>query len=242
MLSKDHFYFGMMKKYMIAFKHIMSDIHVLRTDSNDITIKDIIVPVTYANKSKLFRYLERDYNNVGENVRTVLPIISYNFSSMTFDPTRKKSNLNQFKYETVNGIETFQYAGNPYNFNVDMSIWAMYVKDIIQIIEQVAAFFKPDFTLSVNEIPELGITKNIPIILNSIDFGFENEFVEEDRVLKCDLNFTLKGYVYPPISNESIIEHIKLGFGTKDPNQLQEEIDLDWNDITETIDKTIIKV
>ena len=241
MLSNDAFYWGMTKKYIVAFNHIINDIHVIRQDVDGNTVKDIKCPVTYATKSKLFYYLQRN-ENIGSKISTFLPRISFVITGLEFDMTRKINNLNETDIQTANGTQTFQYIGVPYNFNISMNIWSVYMHDLLQIIEQMATFFKPDFSMTVNEIPEFNIQKNIPVVLNSIELDIENEFEEEDRVLMANADFTLKGYLYPPVTDSKIIEHmrIKVIDDTLDDNKPMETILIDWDRINDEITTEII--
>lgn len=238
MLSQNHFYYNMFRKYIVAFKHIFSDIHILRTD-NGIVKKDITVPVTYASKSKLFYQLQRD-EDVARNISSILPRISFIINAMQFDATRKKSNLNEISVTIDEENESFIYSGNPYNFNVDMSIWSIYMGDLLQIIEQVTSFFRPDFVVTVNEIPELSLTRKIPVVLNNVNLDVDNEFDVDDRIVKADLNFTIKGYIYPPISDGKVIRHIKMKFGTLPSENVDESVLVDWDEINEKAITTII--
>jgi len=239
MLSKDHFYFGMFRKYIVAFSHIISDIHVLRTNENNQIVKDITVPITYASKSKLFYYLQRN-SNVGTRSRIMLPRISFIINSMAYDVSRKLSNLNECFIGTGSNTESFQYVGIPYNFTVDLNIWSVYMDDLLQIIEQLATFFKPDYSMTVNEIEEFGVTKNIPVILQGIDFDIENEFEEEDRLVRANATFEIKGYLYPSVSEQSVIHKINIAMRDLDSGETHETIKIDWDDINQTINTEIV--
>lgn len=238
MLSKDHFYYGMIKKYAVAFNHIISDIHVIRT-LNGVPKKDITVPTTYATKTKLFNYLARN-SNINDKVSIILPRISFIINGMVPDPTRKISNLNTTSVNIGDEYEEFIYSGMPYNFNIDLTIWSKYVDDLNQIIEQIASFFKSDFVIDVNEIPELGITKRIPVELNDITFDIENEYEDTDRIVTAGFNFTLKGYVYPPVNNTNIVKHIYIKMCDLDSRNVEETIKIDWNELTESVETEIV--
>lgn len=238
MLNNDHFYFSMFRKYIIAFEHIINDIHIIRTDKDDNPVKDIRIPITYATKSKLFHYIGR--NSSGRKIRTILPRISFVITGMEYDVSRKLNNLIECPVSTDIGKETFRYPGVPYNFSIEMHIWSIYMDDLLQIIEQLATFFKPDFSMTVKEIEELGVERSIPVILNGINFDIENEFDTEDRVLMANASFTLKGFLYPPIKDSNIIENIILNMKEMDMNDKTiEQINIDWDKINETIVTTI---
>lgn len=242
MLNKDFWYFNSIKTYIIAISHIFSDIHINRIDSSGKVIKDIVVPLTYSGKTKLFYKLQRD-SDVDRTISTILPRISFLFESMQRDSSRSTVYSNTISIENDGNIEEFQYNPIPYDFNFSVSLWSKYTEDILQMIEQICSFFDPDFTVTVHEIPALGITKDISVLLNDIDVQTDNEFDdEEDRIMTADLNLTLKGYIYKPISNASIIKHIIVNM--RDDNtelkEILETIDHQWDSINEKINTTII--
>lgn len=212
MLSQDHFYWEMIKKYIVAFHHLFDDVHVLRRDKSDAIIKDITVPCSYVAKSKLFYLLQRK-EEVNGRISTTLPRMSFLITGVTPDVARKEPQTNEISIAFDGETESFMYAPVPYNFNIQFSIWAEYQDDLMQILEQVGTFFKPDFTFFVEEIPELQIRRNISIVLNAMNLDIANEFSDElDRVCMADIDFTLKGYLYPPISDAEIIKIINVRF------------------------------
>lgn len=241
MLGKDHFYFNSIRNYIIAISHILDDIHVLRVDSLGNTVKDIKVPLTYAGKSKLYYKLQRD-SEIESNINTILPRISFIFDRMQRDSERSTLYSNTLTINTENGIEEFQYNPIPYNFEFTASIWAKYTDDLLQMVEQIPSFFDPDFCITVNEIPALGVTKNISILLNGIDLLTDNEFEENDRVVTADLSFTLKGFIYKPITESRIIEFIKINMHSEkdEITKLLETIEQRWNALTSEIDSSIV--
>jgi hypothetical protein len=212
MLSQDHFYWEMTKKYIVAFYHLFDDVHVIRTDKNGQVIKDILVPCSYVGKQKMFYLLQRK-EDVGGRISTTLPRMSFLITGLAPDPSRKESQLNEIPIEYHQGDEDYMYSPVPFNFTISFSVWAEYQDDILQIIEQVGTFFRPDHTFYVEEIPELDIRRNISIVLNGMNLDIVNEFGdEEDRNITADMDFTLKGYLYPPISNAEIIKIINVRF------------------------------
>lgn len=213
MLSQNHFYWEMVKKYIVAFHHLFNDIHVFRRDGDDKIVKDIIVPCSYVAKSKLFYLLQRK-DDVGSRISTTLPRMSFLITGLTPDVGRKEPSLNEIPIDYQNNdIERFMYSPVPYNFQIAFSIWAEYQDDLMQIVEQVGTFFRPDYTFFVEEIPELGIRRNISIVLNQMNLDIANEFGDEvDRTITADIDFTIKGYLYPPIKDADIIKIINIRF------------------------------
>jgi hypothetical protein len=86
-------------------------------------------------------------------------------------------------------------------------VYVRNIEDGAQIMEKILPYFTPDKTISVNLLPEMGIIKQIPIILNDVqqDIQYEGDFNTKIRTVIWTLNFKLKGYLYGPISESGII-------------------------------------
>ena len=44
------------------------------------------------------------------------------------------------------------------------------LKDGLQIVEQILPYFQPDYTITINTIPSMGIKRDVPIILNNVSY------------------------------------------------------------------------
>jgi len=221
MLGKSAFYYNIIRKYVVAFGSLFNDIHVIRSKADGTLVKDITVPITFASKDKArnqINSIHSRYNEdktIGAKIGAILPRISYTMIGMEPDPTRMINAL-QTRAQNISSSDnssTSVLVGKPFTFNFTLSIWSKYLDDMFQIIEQSLHFFNPEYTVTLKEIPEIGIESNIPISLLSVAPAFETEFDEMSwRVIRFDMDFTLKGYIYPPITDDKIIEKIKLNF------------------------------
>ena len=94
----------------------------------------------------------------------------------------------------------------------------------LQIIEQILPFFQPDYTVTVNIIPELGLKRDIPIVLN--DVGYEDTYDGEfnkRRAVIYTLAFTAKTYLYGPMTKGKIIRKAQSDLGTSTDAPLSRE-------------------
>jgi hypothetical protein len=72
------------------------------------------------------------------------------------------------------------------------------IEDGTQIIEHILPYFTPDYTIKLNLIPEMGIVKEVPIILNSAthETTYEGPRDTDPRMIIWTLNFTVKGFMF----------------------------------------------
>lgn len=139
----------------------------------------------------------------------VLPRMGFELTSINYAPERKLNTLqkNLAVSTTDKDILKYQYIQVPYDFNFTLSIAVKNADDGTRILEQILPFFTPQWTSTVELIPEMGIKLDIPVILNSTtsEDTYEGDFITR-RALIWTLNFTLKGYIFGPIKSSNIIK------------------------------------
>ena len=212
------YHHDVLRKYVILFGTVFNDIWITRDNSAGESIQTIKVPLSYGPKEKFLARL--DGNPTLENkVGVVLPRISFEMTSFTYDSERKRNTLNRiYKQPTNNGTDdriTYQYAPVPYNITFQMSIMVKNAEDGTRIIEQILPFFTPEWTATVNLIPDVGGTFDIPIILNDVNVTdtYEGSF-EERRAIIWDLTFTMKGYVFGPTKKSGLVKFVEANIHT----------------------------
>lgn len=201
------FYHGLFRKYTIAFGNLFNDIQVRRANSANTTIQNISVPISYGPKQGFLTRLAAD-PKLDKEVAITVPRIGFEITTVDYDGQRSltKKTFN-VKYGGDNDRLRRQFTHVPYNINYQLSIFSKNSDDAFQIIEQIVPYFTPDFTISIDVIEEMGISMDIPVILNglSVEDAYNQAFTDR-RVLIWNLDFTMKGYFYGPVSNVGVIK------------------------------------
>jgi hypothetical protein len=121
----------------------------------------------------------------------------------------------------------FNYTPVPYNINFSLYSFTATAENGLQIIEQILPFFQPEYTVTMNVIPEMQLVRDIPIILNSVNYEdtYNGEFTQRRAVIYT-LQFTAKTYLYGPMSNQKVIKQVQadLGASTDSPLVREERI------------------
>jgi hypothetical protein len=123
--------------------------------------------------------------------------MSFELLGFNYDTSRKlNTNVKQFA-QTSTGLIS-QYNPVPYNFDFNLYLYVRNIEDGNQIIEHILPFFAPDYTIKVNMIPEMGIIKEVPVILNNAtyDVTYEGDMNSDTRMVIWTLNFTVKGFIF----------------------------------------------
>ena len=125
--------------------------------------------------------------------------------------------------DTVNGVSS-QYNRVPYNFQYELRVKVKFMDDLNQIVEQILAYFNPSISIKVTDNPDMqGDTAlQISLMDSNMEDQFEGDF-EESRLLEASFNFELKGYIYLPTSDSSIIKEVTINY--YDLNNPEELID-----------------
>ena len=98
----------------------------------------------------------------------------------------------------------------PYNISYNLFSFTASAEAGLQIIEQILPFFQPDYTVTINAIPDLSIKRDIPIILNSVNYEdtYSGDFTTRRAVIYT-LNFTAKTYLFGPSTSQKVIKTVQ---------------------------------
>lgn len=211
MLNNSVFYHGIVRKCIIGFGRLFSNIHIDRkvTDPvNGTTIQRIHVPLSYAPKEKWLVRVDED-PTLEQHTLTSLPRLSFEIIAYTYDSLRKVNRMQQLKNNCVGGEENnASYVRTPVPYNIDMSLYIVTKtqEDALQIIEQILPWFTPEYTMTINAVDDMGIKLDVPVVLNSVIVSdeFEGDF-QTRRFVIHTINFQMKVSMFGPISQQGVI-------------------------------------
>ena len=147
------------------------------------------VPLAYGPQQKWLVRLNEDAD-LSKQVAITLPRIGFEIQQLSYDPARKLNRVQKFKKIKTGKSNTLesQFMPVPYNLSVQLYVMAKQSDDALQIVEQILPFFQPDYTLTVNDMADMGIKRDVPIVLNSISYedNYQGDF-ETRRALILSL-------------------------------------------------------
>lgn len=206
MFENKVFYHSITRKAIIAFGVMFNNLQIRRKDAAGNIVQNLRVPLAYAPKNKMLTRIAQlpDADIARQQVQ--LPRLSFEVIAFEYDGARKINSMNPTSATVSQTQAKRVYGPTPYNLTVNLYAYAKNQEDGLQIFEQIAPAFNPDFNVTVNYIPELGIKHDLPIILNSVAFqdDFEGE-IPSRRMIIWTYTFTLKLYYYGPIERQTII-------------------------------------
>lgn len=228
MLNNKVFYHGIIRKSIVSFGALFSDIYIDRkqTDSvNGETVQRLHVPLAYAPKEKWLVRIEQD-PNLENNTYTSLPRMSFEIIGYNYDSSRKLNRMNQIKCVDSSGTTAGTvFTPVPYNVDITLYILTKTQEDGLQILEQILPSFTPDYTLTINTIPEMNIKMDVPVVLNSVSVSdeYDGDF-QTRRFVTHTLNFQMKINMYGGVSDRSVIDYVNANIGENEdfanPNRI----------------------
>jgi len=208
-----YFYNESMRRMTIGFGQIFNNIQIKRKNDTGKVIQTIRVPLAYGPKEKFLVRLDQQSSLNNREFAITLPRMGFEISSIAYDPTRKLTRIQKFKQVKSNKdgkILDFNYTPVPYNISYNLYSFTASAEAGLQIIEQILPFFQPDFTVTINAIPDLNIKRDIPIILNSVNYEdtYSGDF-QTRRAVIYTLNFTAKTYLFGPSTSQKVIKTVQ---------------------------------
>ena len=197
----DPQYHKIIRKLVVGFGNLFNNITMVRYNKDTSESHRVVVPIAYSEKELYVQRLQGD-PDLNKKVQVTLPRMSFEMAGLTYDSSRKQNtNIKQFA-NTPQGVVS-QYNPVPYNFDFNLYLYVRNIEDGTQLIEQILPFFTPDYTIKLNLIPEMGIVKEVPVVLNSTthEIDYEGEASRDTRLIIWTLNFTVKGFIFGKVSD-----------------------------------------
>ena len=220
MLGKQ-FYHETTRKVVVAFGTLFNDIHLVRKDNSGTIQQSMKVPLAYGPRQKYLVRLNDD-PDLSKSTAVTLPRIGFEIAGISYDPTRKLQRVQKFKKvkgAKANQLDT-QYMPVPYNIDFELYILSKQSDDALQIVEQILPYFQPDYTVTINDNTDMGIKRDVPVILNSIGYedDYQGDFASR-RAIIYTLSFTAKFYLYGPVTSTKVIKTVQVDQYTDMPDQ-----------------------
>ena len=204
------FYHETIRKMVVSFGTIFNNINIVRKDNNGTIIQKMKVPLAYGPKQKFLARLDQDAD-LTSKVAITLPRLGFEIQNMSYDTSRKLNRIQKFKKVKSGSTDQLESQFMPVPYNLDFELFAMAKQsdDALQIIEQILPYFQPDYTVTINDMADMGIKRDVPIILNSIQYedSYRGTFTER-RAIIYTLSFTAKFYLYGPVTDSKVIKQV----------------------------------
>ena len=219
----QYYYHQIFRKSIIAFGTVFNNILVKRKTSDrkeGESLETYKVPIVYGPVQKYLAMIAAEPTPERQSMQISLPRISFEIRGLNYD-TGRKLVPTQFTRTVPNEgtdaegkpVQYSQYLPVPYNLEIEMSIISKNQDDGLQILEQVLPNFHPSMNVSIVIIDETHEERDIAIVLNSVGYtdDYEGDY-NSRRTLVWTLNFTVKTYLFGPVSAQKDIRKVTLDY------------------------------
>tara|TARA_B100000427_G_scaffold248369_1_gene211467 strand:- start:3 stop:812 length:810 start_codon:yes stop_codon:yes gene_type:complete len=209
------FYNEAVRKTVISFGTLFNNIE-LKKIVNGQVMEVEKVPLAYGPKQKFLYRLQGNPVD-GRKVAITMPRLYFEMTGIDYDSGRKTPAVTKTKAVVQPNNEEaakevrMQYVPVPYNIGFEVGILAKSQDDGLQILEQILPFFQPSFSMSIKFIPDMDETRDVAVVLNSVDFDddWEDDFTTR-RSLTYTMRFTAKSYIYGPYTKADVIRKSRI--------------------------------
>ena len=206
-----YYYHEIVRKTIISFGTLFNEIFIRHKNSSGNTYSEMKVPLAYGPSQKFLARLEQQAD-LNKPVAITLPRMSFEMTSIQYDSSRKLGVTQTFKASDGTNLKKV-FMPVPYNIGFELNILAKLNDDALQIIEQILPYFQPSFNLTLDLVSSIGEKRDVPIVLDSMNFqdDYEGDFSTR-RALIYTLGFTAKTYLFGPVpsSSEGIIKKVQV--------------------------------
>lgn len=198
----QYFYNNHIRKSVALFGTLFNNLNTVKVDTQGNILSTSKVPIAYGPKQKFLARLKEEPDLLAPEVAMRLPRMAFEITSLTYDTTAKINKNIKLQTPSIHGVNTI-YTSAPYNLTMQLNIIGKTQDEVLQIIEQILPYFNPAYIVTVNEIPSIGLVRDVPVVLMSVSpqDDYEGEF-EQRRTLIYTLDFNLKVQFYGPIQKD----------------------------------------
>lgn len=229
----EYFYNEIFRSVIIGFGSMFNGIEIQHKNESDNSVSTLRVPLAYGPTQKFLARIEQQAN-LNKSTQMSLPRMSFEFTDLQYDPTRKSTQTQQFVVKNTTGSEVKKgYVPVPYNMTIQLSIMTKLNDDMLQIVEQILPHFQPSYNLPINFLGDFKEKRDIPIQLEGIQMedDYEGNY-ETRRSLVYTLTFTAKTFIFGPLTDVSndIIRKVTVGYvaGSASPGLRNPERDISY--------------
>jgi len=210
-----YYYHEIIRKTIIGFGTLFNSIFIKHEGKDNETLDETKVGLAYGPQQKFFAKI-REQANLTKAIAITLPRMSFEMTSIQYDPSRKSGITQTFKASDGTNLKKV-FMPIPYNIGFELSIFSKLNDDALQIIEQILPYFQPSFNISINLVSSIGEKRDVPIVLDNISFRdeYEGDFSTRTALIYT-LQFTAKTYLFGPVAatSDGLIKKVQVDYST----------------------------
>jgi hypothetical protein len=215
MLGLAPFYHGAVRKTVVAFGTIFQNLQIEYRQADGSLERTTTVPIAYAPKEKWYQRLREDPDFLRQ-FEVDLPRVSFEITGYRYDPERKMGVMKNYIPIRCNDGQDRLFAPVPWTIEFALYSYTRTQEEAFQIMEQILPFFGPVLTVTIDVIPEIGLSQDIPISLVNVSGNDNYEgSLSETRTIIYQYLFSAQTHMYGPVDNSGhIIKKVYVDLNT----------------------------
>ena len=211
-------YNKILRKCVIGFGTLFNNIECRKENKDGSVYSRMKVPLAYGPRQKFLARLEQQAD-LNQKVAITVPRLSFEMTGISYDSARKLAPTTlTLKANTANAVKK-QYTPVPYNVDFELNVISKTNDEALEILEQIVPIFQPSYQMTINLVDEMSDFRDIPIILNSINYSDDYEGTFDDRkITLITMQFTVKAYNFGPVGTAAPIKKAKADIYTTMPS------------------------
>ena len=210
----SYFYHSQIRRTIAVFGTLFNNINIRKTDSAGKILQDIKVPLAYGPRQKFLARVQNQTDLNDAKLAIKLPRMSFEITSISYDTNQTVNKSNEVRVGSItSNTRNSVRAPAPYRVGIQLNIMAKNQDEALQILEQILPTFKPDYTVTINEVPTIGIKSDIPIVLQGVSMNddYEGDFITR-RAIIYTLDFETRVNFYGEGQNKKTIRKVVSDF------------------------------
>jgi len=200
MIGANPFYHKIIRKAIISFGNLFSDIHVVSKDKDDVTQRIVKCPISYANKQQWFNRINGDPEFL-QKFEIDLPRLSFEVTGYQYNPSRRIGN--QFDSIFANcGVPKNVTTPVPYTITFQLSSYTKNQDDSLQITEQIIPYFAPALILTIDVLDDIDLSMDIPLSMVGIQTEDNYTDLDNNRFIITTYTFEMEVQLFGPYDSK----------------------------------------
>ena len=189
-------YNKILRKCVIGFGTLFNNIECRKENKDGSVYSRMKVPLAYGPRQKFLARLEQQAD-LNQKVAITVPRLSFEMTGISYDSARKLAPTTlTLKANTANAVKK-QFTPVPYNVDFELNVISKTNDEALEILEQIVPIFQPSYQMTIKLVDEMQDFRDIPIILNSINYSDDYEGTFDDKkITLITMNFTCKAYIF----------------------------------------------
>ena len=211
-------YNKIIRKCVIGFGTLFNNIECRKENKDGSVYSRMKVPLAYGPRQKFLARLEQQAD-LNQKVAITVPRLSFEMTGISYDSARKLAPTTLTVKSKDSTTVKRQFTPVPYNIDFELNVISKTNDEALEILEQILPVFQPSYQITIKMVDDMNDYRDIPIILNSINYSddYEGSF-DDKKITLVSLSFTVKAYIFGPVGTQGPIKKAKADIYTTMPS------------------------